>query len=546
MLTAAWKFGAERRGKSIMNLVTEPWIPVVKPGGEHRLASLLEVFTEGQQFSDLSVRPHERIALMRLLICVAQAALDGPEDIDSWDEAPKNLPQAAERYLEKWRDSFDLFHSQKPFLQVACIEKPAKNAKADQDSDLGTLTSASKLDFALATGNNTTLFDHGGCPTATRTFPPAVLALMLLTSQQFSPGGLIAKVRWDGKETSKSSAHAPCTPSSMLHAYLRCKTLYDTICVNLLTKETVAQHFNHVSHGSWGKPIWECVPANLDDKPAVENATRTYLGRLVPLSRLLRLQANGDGILLGNGLVYPAFPEFPAEAAATIVISRNNEERQLLGAGAKAIWRDLSALIASRKQGQTGGALTLSNIPDNVPFDLWVGALLTNKASILDTVESVFHVPANMRTDNVRTAYDAEVRWAESIASKLSWAVETYREQIDGGWEAKIKMAGPKKNQLRGQLHATATRHYWTAVEKLRPSLMDHVVAIGTTADAVEQTRTVWRKAVHGAAREAYKLACGQETPRQMRAFALGWDKLFAQSKRETEPEEPETEEIEE
>lgn len=532
-----------------MNLVTEPWIPVVKPNGEHRLTSLLEIFTEGRQFSDLAVRAHERIALMRLLICIAQAALDGPEKYyDDWIGAPKNLPQAAERYLKAWRESFDLFHPQRPFLQIAGIKGPAKNGKAEPDGDFGNLTSVSKLDFALATGNNSTLFDHGGFPTATRSFSPASLALALLTFQQFSPGGLIAKVRWDGRETSKSSAHAPCTPSSMLHAFLRCETLYDTVCVNLLTKKTVAQHFNDGGHETWGKPVWEFTPTNLDDKPAVDNATRTYLGRLVPLSRLIRLQADDDGMLIGNGLVYPAFPEFPAEAAATVFINGRNQERQLLRAGTKAIWRELSALTVSRKQGETGGPLTLSNLAEDAPFDLWAGALLTNKASILDTVESVFHIPANMLTDNGRAAYDAQVRWAEGIAGKLAWAVDTYRKEIDGAWEARVKVAGANKKQLRGLLHATATRHYWTAVEKLRPRLIDHVAAIGTSAESVEQTRDTWRKAVHGAARESYRLACGRGTPRQIRAFALGWEKLFIKPKREAEEkaeEEPDTVETE-
>jgi CRISPR system Cascade subunit CasA len=93
-----------------MNLVTEAWIPVVKLDGTPCTASLLEVFTQGREFADLAVRPHERIALMRLLICIAQAALDGPKDIDAWDKAPELLPDAAKQYLEKWRDSFELFY----------------------------------------------------------------------------------------------------------------------------------------------------------------------------------------------------------------------------------------------------------------------------------------------------------------------------------------------------------------------------------------------------------------------------------------------------
>ena len=508
-----------------MNLVTEPWVPVVKPDGTHQLLSLLEVFTRGREFSDLAVRPHEHIALMRLLICIAQAALDGPTN-KNWNAASKNLPEAANQYLIQWLDSFNLFDQKKPFLQIPTIEKLAKSGKANAEGELSDLTPVSKLDFALATGNNATLFDHGCLSNASRDFTPASLALMLLTFQQFSPGGLIAKVQWKGKETSKSSFHAPCTPASMLHTFLRLETLFDTICINLLSKETIKRHLNNTIEDCWGRPIWEFMPTSLDDKMAVVNATQTYLGRLIPLSRLCWLQANGNSIMMGNGLTYKTYPEFSPETSATLIVNRN-QERQILGAGAKAIWRELPAIIVSRKQnGEAGGALVLENIPDEKGLDIWVGALLTNKASILDTVESVFHIPANMRTDRGRNVYNDEVRWTEAIGSKLSWAVETYREQIDRGWEGRVKMAGAKKNQLLGQLHATATRHYWTAVEKLKSLLMEHIETIGTNAEAVTKSNKLWKSVVRKAAYESYRLACGQETPRQMRAFALGWAKL--------------------
>lgn len=523
-----------------MNLVTEAWIPVVGLDGKPDTASLMQVFTAGKQFSDLAVRPHERIALMRLFICIAQAALDGPEDIEAWDSAPNALPQATKKYLEEWEPSLNLFDSVKPFLQIAKIAKLPKASKPDEGDEANDLTSVGKLDFALATGNNALLFDHGGH----RNFPPATLALMLLTFQQFSPGGLIAKVTWGGKETSKSSAHAPCTPSSMLHAFLRRDTLLDTICANLLTKETIALHFNKPFNECWGQPIWERMPANPDDQKAIENATQTYLGRLVPLTRLIRL-VDGNNMLLGDGLTYPAFDNFPEEVSATVVVNRDGTERKLLRADTKAIWRELSALTVSRKQNKIGGALVLGNVPGNAAFDLWVGALLTNKATILDTAESVFHIPANMRTDNGRAAYAGEVQWAENIAGKLGWAVETYRKESDGGWEGRLEMTKPQDRwKLKEKLRAAATHHYWTAVEKKRPLLMAHVEAIGTTTEVVEKTRDAWHKTVHGAARQAYALTCGQETPRQIRAFALGLGKLF--SKKPThDAQEPETVETE-
>ena len=49
-----------------MNLADNPWIPVLQKDGIKREASLLEVFSKGKELADLAVRPHERVALMRL------------------------------------------------------------------------------------------------------------------------------------------------------------------------------------------------------------------------------------------------------------------------------------------------------------------------------------------------------------------------------------------------------------------------------------------------------------------------------------------------
>jgi CRISPR system Cascade subunit CasA len=504
-----------------MNLVTEPWIPVVLPEGTHRHASLLEVFTPAYEFVDLAVRPHERIALMRLLICIAQAALDGPDDIRAWDQAPEELPEKAKNYLHFWTESFDLFHPTKPFLQVIW---PKRSNASNKPSPV------SKLDLPLAAGNNSTLFDHFGLLAEERYFDPARTALILITFQNYAQGGGVSSSIW--VDNPKNYADAPCKPSSMLHSFIRKKTVFESICSNLLTKKDVRQYFN--GNNCWGKPIWENFPSKFDDNEAKENATKTYLGRLVPLSRLIKLESDSGAIGLASGFEYPRFPEFPAEASATIVVNQDGDERKLLGAGAKAIWRELPALIVSRKIGESGGALTLKNVKEDADFDLWVGALLIHPkktAEVLDTIEGVFYIHGNMRNDIGRATYDKEVLWSEEIARKLSWAVETYREQVDRGWEGRVKMAGANKNQLRGQLHATATRHYWTAVEKLRPLLMDHIGAIGTTAEAVEVTKKQWRKSVRTAAYLSYRLACGQETPRQIRAFALGWGKLVSKPK---------------
>ena len=63
-----------------MNLTIDPWIPVERADGSRELLSLQDFFAQARELHDLAVKPHERIALMRLLLCITQVALDGPTD----------------------------------------------------------------------------------------------------------------------------------------------------------------------------------------------------------------------------------------------------------------------------------------------------------------------------------------------------------------------------------------------------------------------------------------------------------------------------------
>ena len=82
-----------------MNVAFDPWIPVVSMEGERMLVSLHEVLTGGNKLADLAVRPHERVSLMRLFLCVAHASLEGPKNYPEWRTVPGKLPEVADRYL---------------------------------------------------------------------------------------------------------------------------------------------------------------------------------------------------------------------------------------------------------------------------------------------------------------------------------------------------------------------------------------------------------------------------------------------------------------
>ena len=155
----------------------------------------------------------------------------------------------------------------------------------------------------------------------------------------------------------------------MLHAFIRRATLIDTILANLLTQRTVKKNYRR----DWGRPVWELMPQSFDDKLAIANATETYLGRLLPLARAILLRTDGKGLLLANGLNYPTPPEFPAEPSASLVRKRDESGYALVGAGSKAIWRELPALAVKRLADDgTGGPLVLAELTDVAGLDMIV------------------------------------------------------------------------------------------------------------------------------------------------------------------------------
>lgn len=505
-----------------MNLVTDPWIPVLHHDGDRRLVTLQQVFTEGSNYADLAVRPHERVALMRLLIAVAQAALDGPKDIGEWDSARERLPSAAAEYLKDVRDAFDLFHPTHPFLQIAELEECSEKE-----------TFVSKLDFALASGRGSTLFDHGGIPEVgekqrERVFAPESLALMLLTYQNFSPSGGLPVARWGNIRTGQvGNPDAPCIPGSMCHSFLRKSNLRLTIHLNLICKDTIT--FSRYA-GKWGKPVWECMPSGPEDTNAIENAIGTYLGRLVPVSRWIRLASDRTRMVCGKGFDYVSQGLF--EPTSTIVV--RNDTRSTLGTRPeKAYWRELGAILVKQRNdaGMGHGPLALANLGESEDCDLIVCSLIRNpgQQDIEDAVESVLFVPHKLRSPLGVARYEDEVKFSDGLSRRLESAVETWRKIIDGGWEGRVKNAA-NKGELLQMLRATAMRNFWTSVEKLRPLLLAHVNSLGESEETVEQTRLQWRKAVWRAAFDAYELSCAQDTPRQIRAYALGLRRLTGEA----------------
>ena len=538
-----------------MNLAADKWIPVVRLEGQHDEVSLTTAFTEGDRIADLAARPPERIALMRLLLCGAHAALDPtgkaprPRNQDDWEACRSELPQAAKAYLSKWHDAFELFGDQKRFLQIPDLVPEKSDGDVDDNS-----AKPDQLDPVYAVGNNTTLFDNaGGSP---RSFAPVQLARMLVNFQSFALMKPIGPVRW-GKGTTKrngAKGHALCLGNSFLHAFILGRNLLETIHWNMVSREMFQDRFDRL--GDWGRPIWECFPASLSDSTAIANATTTYLGRLVPMSRAVKISDNGLSLVRGFSFEYPQFPDFRAEPSNTEIANVKAQRRQLLKTEpGKALWRQVPSILVLAKGDKPGGPLALRNIPAGTEFSLWVGGIATgpwngrkrarSDASVRDAVESVFPgVPHSLLIDVAdqdtlteerrRNLYVAGVAFAEAFGQKTLWkAIHFYHlalsHQANTSGDLSALFTGLRKRSKqseRGHLasvNAHAATAFWTKLENSGLDLVAMAKAPVQTTDAWRHiAASNWGRAVQFAALDAYDISCPHATPRQMKAYVLG------------------------
>jgi len=331
----------------------------------------------------------------------------------------------------------------------------------------------------------------------------------------------------------------------MAHCLLRGKNLVETIHLNLPSYDNLRRVYCRYSYDKkekkdvfagidMGRPVWESFPTSPDDSASVFNATKTYLGRLIPISRWILLLKDSDQMYCCNGFKYDTHKDgFPAEPTAAVrLITKKNKkggettERRVVGINPeKATWRELSALLVKRAADGLGGPLAMANASSDVAHDFQVCAMTRDQASMDIGIESAFHIAPSFQLNF--PMYSTEVEGAEKVSQKLRSAVETYRNFVDADWTPRVKRTQAKeRGKLRNRLAQSALIFYWTGVEKNLHLLTTHIEAIGT--ENAMPTQEEWRKMLFITALEAYSATCGQETLRQMRAFAKGWQRLNA------------------
>lgn len=475
-----------------MNLTGDPWIPVIYNPGGHKLVSLNTLYADAEKIRDLCATPPQRIALMRLLVCITQRALDGPEDEREWRSCRNRIGPASIKYLQDHGGHFNLY-GDRPFLQVRALEA-INNAVID------------KLDFGLSAGNNSRQFDHGANRDG-RSHTAGWCALMLLTYQTFSPGGKIGETKWSGVSTGRESEHAPCVEGSMLHTIIRGQDLLGSIHSNLLTKKCVSECTPFV----WGRPTWEIAPVSTSDEAMMSSRT-SYLARLVPLSRGILLSQTGLTMTLVNGLRYPKLPEAREPTGTVLLLKGKKPEKYsyLAMDVGRHPWRELSSLLTLAGKDSPGGALALQHLDPNQQeiVDVWTGGLAADKGKIIDVGEWTFCIPQSMLESSALKRYQDGVELAGRAEGSLGIAVASYCDALNIEKKAK---AG---------LRTEAATHFWNALDESYAVLLRAANSPDTgLADS-------WYPIVREAMHLAYVHACPHGTPRQIQAFAQGRQRL--------------------
>lgn len=455
------------------NLTTDPWIPVRWTDGHSSSVSLLELFAKASQIADLAVPPHERISILRLLICITQATLGAPDTSDDWEGWGDDLESAVAAYLDKWKDHFNLMGDGSRFLQTPTTD----------DKDYPT----AQIVFQFATGNTPTLLDHEG--DEDRDLTPSFIARALLVYLNHFVGGSLA---------SKVKGNGPALKA--LHSFLIGRTLRETIFLNCVDTETLHP-------GIFGKPVWE-GGVNTD-----------YLTRLVPIPCKLWIVKNGKRICIDQGMIYPEFETSGIrETSSTSILGKRDgqETKVLLRASlGKGIWRDLHLITVLQKNGLDAPLAFqshLSSCDDASEITFWTGELIKAKdAKILNAVESVFTVPFELFTPLGQVRYQTGVAFAEDVFKRLYGAVKTYF--------ATLKQESAPTD--------SAQRHFWNALDQQSGILLQLLNGAGTAGDPMGSAdfgkgNDPWTVAVRIAATAAYETTCPRKNPRQLQAYAAG------------------------
>ncbi|MBU1087909.1 MAG: type I-E CRISPR-associated protein Cse1/CasA [Candidatus Omnitrophica bacterium] len=486
------------------NLVDEPWIPVAG----HGLVSLADIFSK-PELPSLGGNPIQKIALLKLVLAIAQSAYT-PKDDEDWKQlGSEGMAEKCLKYLNDKKDLFWLY-GEKPFLQMPAIISTIKGDAKEKNKEPKIIGNG---DFPnLSNENNTILLQSE----AKNSMSDAEKALFILTLMSFALAGKQCHCNHKKPAIVGPSLGRVC----YLHSFLTGKNIHETLYLNLFSLEALYK-FRFFEEGL-GIPPWEEMP-NSSECVIAKKLKKSYLGTLVSMCRFVLLR--DDGIFMMEGLQYKNHKEGWIELS--IAVNSTGKDIKVLRANiVKKPWRELTSLMSFISgRGlfdcpQIAHALNNAKKHSCKTIQIWSGGLAVSGDSFGQKVSG---------TDDF---VESEVKLQVSVLG-IPWFVnlEQEMEQLDRlVWSLKSSVYKANKSDVKDSnqrdkranaISENAEALFWQLCERKFQNLVD-----ACASKKSDEELKKLRKTFAGFVNKAYDTYCPKDTARQLDAWAANKPKL--------------------
>ena len=484
------------------NLIDEPWIPCLRPDNTLIELGLREAILRAHEVREIAAEsPLTTGALYRLLLTLLHRVY-GPADEDAWLalwQAGRWEAGPLDAYLGRWRDRFDLFDPQHPFLQRA-------------DPRAGSVPAAVVVP-ELWSRRNPTLFQHYVEDLGIALTPPQAARAMLATLS-FGLAGT------SGLGTNYT--FAPCVDGAVFLA--EGDSLFETLCLNLA-------RYPRPEDGPDDRPAWEV------DDPSQPRRDRP-LGRLDlytwPNRNILLIpESHGGSVVVREATMAPNLPLHPdvLDPMKCFRVDAKRGHLPLRFTEERALWRDVTVLLAATESSRPPLAAwwlrrlaEWGYLPRGRRLRFVAMGMANDQAKVNFIRAERLPLPLEYLAEKALVdAIEEALRLAEEVARQLWGAAQTLARVLlspeNGGTDARE----PRREDVASLTGQWAVeRHYWSRLE-----LPFRELLVALPGD-LTGSRLAWRETLRTRACEALEWVCRsfEQDLRRIKAVVRARDQL--------------------
>jgi len=490
-----------------MNLVNDAWIRVRLQDNRFTTYGLKDLFQNLDNIMFINESAIVRMSLIRMLVCISQAAIDGPDNMEEWTRIKDTFKDSAIEYINNKVDLFDLY-GDRAFMQVPSIE--------NTDWEKGICVSQLNIQSQTASRSDDCINSR---PYKPEDISDANIAKNLITFHTFTSGGTAQPITW-GEKLGNYQVRGVGTDRNMTK--LIGNTLKETIHMNMIFKENLPFLGYSNPEESWGKPVWETQPSSVNDEEFAKNAYKTYLGRMCSWSCILKIDRETKRFVSGTTIC----PELRKQVNGNILVKepetvvRKNykgEERYFALRKGSYAWKDLGAVINTYDdQAKTNLHIRqlreMANEISSPYIVLWSvqANFMNRKTKLFDIDEWIGVMPKNIRERSSIDKYIKSCKFMDEIGRILLEKINLYFKRI-------------KSNRDTSQGYNPLTE-FWSKMDNKYKILIELIE--DNSENAIENLKIKWVSPVIRTALQIFDSICGKSSARDIRAYVQAKNSL--------------------